>query len=144
MHDDNEEEPPVEIPHGPVVPRIGYKVPPAAHRFEKGKSGNPRGRPKGAKSNHQIAKKVLMKVHEVIEGGRKVKYTALELVLIALRSKSCTGNSKAVKDVEKLKAKYDPEPPTEAGFYLSVPGRLDKELWKALYEDKSDPLQREE
>ena len=144
MHDENEDEPSVKIPNGPVEPRTGYKVPPAAHRFEKGTSGNAGGRPKGAKSKGQIAGKVLMKVHEVTEGDRKVKYTALELIVIALRNMSSKGNSKAFKDLQKLESKYNPEPPRGPGYYLTVPGHLDKEAWRAIYENKSDPMQREE
>ena len=144
MHDENEDEHSVNIPIGPVEPRTGYKMPPAAHRFEKGTSGNAAGRPKGAKSKGQIARKVLMTEHEVNEGGRIVKYTALELILIALPNMSSKGNSKAFKNLQKLEAKYNLQPPTGPGYYLSVPGHLDKEAWRAIYEDKSDPMQREE
>ena len=47
-------------PNGPPLPRVGYKAPPEAHRFSKGRSGNPRGRPKGAMGKKQIAQKVLL------------------------------------------------------------------------------------
>ena len=36
-------------PPGPRDYEVGYGKPPKEHRFKKGQSGNPRGRPKDAK-----------------------------------------------------------------------------------------------
>lgn len=140
MDDDNG---PAEtrIPNGPPLPRVGYKAPPEPHRFQKGRSGNPRGRPKGAMGKKQIAQKVLLERHEVIEGGRKVKRTALEFILLAYRNQAYEGSSRALKDLEKLAEKFDPQPPTKRAGRLVVPGRLTMETWRDLFEEKRDPTQ---
>ena len=39
------------LPGRPRHYEVGYGKPPKQHRFKKGQSGNPRGRPKGAKSS---------------------------------------------------------------------------------------------
>lgn len=126
---------------GPPKPRRGYKAPPAEHQFKKGQSGNPRGRPKGSKGKRQDAEKVLLQKHEVVEGDRKVQRTTLELLLLALRKKSFEGSNRAFKDLEKLAAKYDPQPQTQCAGILLVPGRLTMEAWRARFEDKRDPTQ---
>jgi Family of unknown function (DUF5681) len=143
MNDDNSDEPPSAFPKGPPAPQTGYKNPPEAHRFEKGKSGNPRGRPKGAKDKGQIIEKVLFELHEVVEGKRRVNYTTLELILIALRNRSFEGSTRAFKDFEVLAATFNPQPAAKRFGCLVVPGRLSKDLWKALYEDDCDPTQEE-
>lgn len=126
---------------GPPKPRQGYKAPPAQHQFKKGQSGNPRGRPKGAKGKRQIAEKVLLEKHEVVEGNRKIQRTTLELILLTLRNKSFEGSNRAFKDLEKLAAKYDPQPQTKRAGILLVPGRLTLESWSERYEKKNDPTQ---
>ncbi|MBL8884206.1 MAG: hypothetical protein JNL45_14265 [Hyphomicrobium sp.] len=126
---------------GPPKPRQGYKAPPVQHQFKKGQSGNPRGRPKGAKGKRQIAEKVLLEKHEVVEGNRKVQRTTLELILLTLRNKSFEGSNRAFKDLEKIAAVYDPQPPTKRAGVLIVPGRLTEEAWRARFEAKNDPTQ---
>jgi len=129
------------VPAGPPKPRVGYKSPPAAHQFKAGKSGNPRGRPKGAKGKRQIAEKVLLETHVISEGGSTHRCTTLELLILALRNRAFDGNTRAFKDLEKLAAKFDWEPPAKPAGVLVVPGRLTMESWRALYEAKNDPTQ---
>lgn len=141
MQNDDMHEPSVTVPNGPPKPRKGYKAPPAEHQFKKGKSGNPRGRPKGATGKRQIAEKVLLERHEVVEHGRKVQYTTLELILIMLREKSFEGSTPAFKELEKIAAKYVPQLPARPAGYLGVPRRLEMDVWRAIYEDRRDPTQ---
>lgn len=140
MQDDNPPED-EERAVGPLKPRRGYKAPPAEHQFRKGQSGNPSGRPKGAKGKRQIAERVLLEMHDVVEGDRKIQRTTLELILLTLRNKSFEGSNRAFKDLEKLAARYDPQPLTQRAGILLVPGHLTMEGWKARFEDKRDPTQ---
>ena len=50
---------------------VGYGKPPKDTRFKKGQSGNPRGRPKGAKNFSTLLDKELNERIMVTEGGRK-------------------------------------------------------------------------
>ena len=144
MHDDNHDEPDATIAIGPPKPRAGYKAPPEQHRFEKGKSGNPRGRPKNAQSKRKIAEKVLLEEHEVLEGGWPVRRAALDLVLRILSHKAFAGDNRAFKALEKLDLQYDPQEPTSVPGYLVVPGRLTKESWVELFSPKRSFYEEEE
>ena len=117
----------------PSEPRVGYKTPPKEYQFKKGKSGNPKGRPKGAEGKAKAARKVLLEQHVVWENDRPVPRTTIELVLLTLRQQAFAGNNRAFKLMEKLAADYDPQKPTKRGGRLVVPGRLTPESWEQLF-----------
>ena len=53
--------------------RVGYGRPPKHSRFKPGESGNPRGRPKGARGLSELIAKELNSSVTVIENGRRTK-----------------------------------------------------------------------
>ena len=117
----------------PSEPRAGFKAPPKEHQFKKGRSGNPKGRPKGKQSNAKIAQKVLRETHVVGEDGRTVTRSTIELIIMTLRQLAFAGNNRAFKVMEQLAADYDPQKPTKPAGVLVVPGRLTAESWEKLF-----------
>ncbi len=70
--------------------------PPRNGQFKPGTSGNPKGRPKGAKSlqtliQNQLARKVI-----VVEQGRQRSMTRAEAIAIQLVSKAASGDPKGL------------------------------------------------
>lgn len=74
---------------------VGYQKPPRAHRFRPGESGNPRGRPKGAKNEATLLFELLHRKVEIRENGRTRKITILEAMLHRLAEDSLKGNVKS-------------------------------------------------
>jgi hypothetical protein len=76
------------------APEVGYGKPPAEHRFNTGQSGNPEGRPKGAKSHALILRALLNRKIEVRESGRARKITVFEAILLRFAEDALNGNTK--------------------------------------------------
>ena len=74
---------------------VGYQKPPRAHRFKPGESGNPKGRPKGAKNEATLLFELLHRKVEVRENGKIRKITILEAMLHRLAEDSLKGNVKS-------------------------------------------------
>jgi hypothetical protein len=73
----------------------GYGKPPPEHQFRPGKSGNPKGRPKGAKNEATILHDLLHRKVEIRDGGRKRKITVLEAILLRFTEDALKGNTKS-------------------------------------------------
>jgi hypothetical protein len=73
---------------------VGYGKPPAEHRFNPGQSGNPKGRPKGAKSYGLILRELLNRKIDIRESGRARKITVFEAILLRFTEESLKGNTK--------------------------------------------------
>ena len=66
---------------------VGYKKPPAHTRFRKGRSGNPRGRPKGSANYLTVLRRVLAQKVTISEGGNSRKITKIEAAMTQLLNK---------------------------------------------------------
>ena len=77
------------------VYEVGYGRPPAAHQFKKGRSGNPRGRPKGAKNEATVLRDLLNRKIDVRQGGRARKITIFEAILLRFTEDALKGNTKS-------------------------------------------------
>ena len=93
---DQPEEPFAEDqPYNDTGPEIGYQKPPRAHRWKKGRSGNPAGRKKGSKNKRTIIIKLMEQ-----KLGRKIhdlsKLSRYEALLLKGIQKALTGDTKAM------------------------------------------------
>lgn len=80
----------------PEGPEVGYKRPPLATRFQKGKSGNPRGRPRGSRREIPYDA-VLGQMVTIREDGRERRVTAAEAFILQLTQKGLAGDSAAAR-----------------------------------------------
>src|SRR5262249_3318409 len=71
---------------------VGYGRPPAATRFQKGQSGNPKGRPKGRKSVGKILRDALHRTIEVREADRVRTMSKIEAVIEVTLNKALKGD----------------------------------------------------
>lgn len=78
------------------VPGVGYRKPPTESRFQKGKSGNPRGRPKnrrrGLPYDHVLGQMVTIR-----DAGAERRVTAAEAFLLHLTKKGLEGDGPAAR-----------------------------------------------
>lgn len=75
---------------------VGFGKPPQSSRFQKGKSGNPRGRPKNR--HREIPyDAVLGQMVTIREEGRERRVTAAEAFLLQLTQKGLAGDSAATR-----------------------------------------------
>lgn len=80
---------------------IGRGKPPKAHRWRKGESGNPPGRPKAErKSVAELIEANLMKKTEILEGGKSRKVTKFEIILRQIQAQQLKKPSRRLWRIE--------------------------------------------
>ena len=75
--------------------RVGYGRPPTHTRFKPGHSGNPKGRPRGAKNEDTILSEIMNRPIEIREGGRPRKISVLAAILLKFAENALRGDSRS-------------------------------------------------
>ena len=86
---------------------VGYGKPPKASRFAKGRSGNPKGRPKASRNARTIITEAVFKMRDVTVDGKKVRMSQFEIGFQQIMKKFMTGDPKAAALLINLLAKVD-------------------------------------
>jgi hypothetical protein len=81
---------------------VGYKRPPGSGQFKKGQSGNPKGRPRGAKSMHDLFDQELSATVPIREGGRSRKISKREVIVKRQINKAMEGDPKSTELIMKV------------------------------------------
>ena len=124
---------------GEITEAVGYKRPPKTHRFRKGKSGNPGGRPKNAKkSRREIVRRVLLEKRavDIAGNGRPFQWTIIEIVVMRVRQDALQGNLRAFKTYSDLERRFGTHDQESKGGVVVVPTVDSFETWMKLFGPK--------
>jgi hypothetical protein len=89
---------------------VGYRRPPKATQFAAGKSGNPKGRPKGSRSVGAVLNDVLQQKIAVTENGKTRRIPALEVMLRRLANDAMRSDPNAIRLLLPLIDRYSDSP----------------------------------
>ncbi|WP_170584767.1 DUF5681 domain-containing protein [Ruegeria arenilitoris] len=81
---------------------VGYGKPPKATQFKKGRSGNPKGRPKGAKGVNASLKRELETKITVREGSNEIRISKAEAIAKRFTAGALKGDTKLLMALLKL------------------------------------------
>ncbi len=113
--------------------KVGDKKPPKEHRFKKGQSGNPKGKPKGTLSVVAALKKKLQEIPD--DPSNKERRSYLDILILKIIKKAITGEDVAmIKDIiDRVDGK--PKQPIEADISLTSQAKEGAEKLNDLIND---------
>jgi len=108
---------------------VGYGKPPRHTRFEKGRSGNPKGRPNGAKNLSTLFNEALNETVIVAENGGRRKISKRQAIVKQIVNKAAKGDWRCTKLL--LELPQETGSATEPESSESSFGAADKETIRA-------------
>jgi hypothetical protein len=120
---------------------VGYGRPPASSQFKRGQSGNPRGRPKGARNASSMASDELDRALNVKEKGKWRKTTVRKAAYRRLAEKAVAGDAKALDFLLELERA---ERPSESEHAQTEPlSATDLELLQRFFDRRRASVPQE-
>jgi hypothetical protein len=116
---------------------VGYGKPPRANQFKPGKSGNPKGRPTGAKSEATILHDLLQHKISLNERGKARKITIHEGILRRIIEDCLKGDTKSAAFLLNRYHAMTSNEPDESG--LSEDEQTVLETYLKKYQSELDP-----
>jgi Family of unknown function (DUF5681) len=116
---------------------VGYGKPPRHTRFKSGQSGNPRGRPPGAKNLSTLLTEALNEPVVIAEDGGRRKISKRQAIIKQLVNRSAKGDWRAVKLLLDILQDIEgrTEPQTEENSFSLADEKVVAQ-WMARLHDK--------
>jgi hypothetical protein len=135
----------------PPPAAVGYGRPPVAHRFQPGRSGNPRGGTRGARNVAAILAAALDEKVTVKENDQRRRMTKLEAAVKQLVNRAARGEIRVIQLLLALVQTHEakperaaPEFPTkaDAAVIAELTRRLTERPWARRPRDNADGISR--
>jgi hypothetical protein len=110
---------------------IGYGKPPKHTRFTPGRSGNPKGRPKGVRNFSTDVKAMLKARVKVTLGGKPRKVSTQQAMLLRLTEKALGGDARALDRMSQLAQMHNNEEMIAPAASLDADDAMVFEVFKA-------------
>jgi hypothetical protein len=105
----------------------GHGNPPKRYRFKPGKSGNPRGRPKGSRNIRTDLTELMKRKVAVRENGRQRRISRQEAMLLSLYDKALRGDVRAATSIINMMLELEPAARAEVAHERTL-SETDKEI----------------
>jgi Family of unknown function (DUF5681) len=111
---------------------VGYGKPPLHSRFRKGRSGNPKGRPKGTRNFATVFMEAMNRSVTINENGKRKKISKLAAAVTQLANDAARGDKKAIQLAFALLQVLEPaiqtQRPQEVIVYSGVLAEHDRNV----------------
>ena len=111
---------------------VGYGRPPKATQFKKGESGNPKGRPKGARGLEKVVLDELKTKITVNENGRSKKLKKVEAIAKQMVNKALTGDHKAITQVLNVSQRHEDREASKGVPIIDTLPQEDRQVMESL------------